>query len=541
MIPKNIYFTYKDNSIPEIVFERWKKLNPDYNIYFYDDIQCYEFITENFGIDYGIYFNEIKIGPYKADFWRLCILYINGGIYSDVDIVPHISIETFIKNIDLCTCLAMNKKSIFQAFIATKPKNELIKQCIESFYSKRFDKNFLNNIKDCAPTYDMYNVFLIFLNKNKLKAHKDYYKKNLVIRILKETGDNYLDAYVSYKGKKIFSSRDKNYVNMNLYGIPWGRILPLGNYCQTSKNIQIQNDIMNLECLNLNGKFIKNKIKITKDVYYENINGFIYKKSEIDNIINENIPNNIFQSEHQNKIKIKGFKYKYFDNKEKDFFIMKHYNDIYNNYSQKNEIIKNYIWSICVVHKYGGIYVDNHLEIKIDYSYFLKKSDFVSLIDITKKINFNLFSARKNSRLLEYIIHNIFNSEKYNIIDKDDILEISTSDNPVKILKIPGILYCDNIPFNFQEKYCQDIFITYVDKSKELLYIHKINDNNGWKQNLKFHYYYQNISEVLCNCVNDYLLSNNLPLLDNNNFCDYENYNSNIMNLEYILSYSESL
>ena len=25
------------------------------------------------------YFSEINIGPYKADFWRLCILYINGG------------------------------------------------------------------------------------------------------------------------------------------------------------------------------------------------------------------------------------------------------------------------------------------------------------------------------------------------------------------------------------------------------------------------------------------------------------------------------
>jgi mannosyltransferase OCH1-like enzyme len=527
MIPKNIYFTYKNNKIPEIVFKRWEQLNEGFKTYFYDDLQCFNFIKENFGIDYANYFNEIKIGPYKADFWRLCIIYIKGGIYSDIDIVPHKCIEPFIKDVDVCTCLAMNKKSIFQAFIAAKPKNELIKCCLDSFYNKRMDKSFLCDLKNCSPTYDMYNVFLNFLKKNKLKSNKDYYVKNQIIRIFKETGENYHNAYVTYKGNKLFSSRDKDYVNMNLHGIPWGNNLPNGNYHLTCKKMEIKDEVLYLECLSINNKLIKNKIKINRNSYYENIDGFIYP-SDKDTYINDIIPNKVYKSYQM-------------DREEKKKFIFNNYNDIYNYYSINNDIIKDYLWGICIVHKYGGIYIDKHLETKIDYSYFLKNSDFVSFLDITNKINFNFFGARKNSKLLEYIIKNISDIEKYQITDKDEILEIGGSNNKIKILKIPGIIHCDNIPCNFQEKYCKDIFDIYVEESKELLYIHEINNNYGWKQNLKLRYYYKNISEVLNSCVNDYLFYNMLPSLDNKNLCDYQNYNKSIMSLEYNSSYSESL
>ena len=111
----------------------------------------------------------------------------------------------------------MNKKSIFQAFIACTPKNELIKLCIDSFYEKKNDKDFLKDLKNCAPTYDMFHVFCKYLNKIKIKPNKCYYIRNQKIKILQETGDDYLNAYVSYKGKKLFSSRDIDYVNMNLY------------------------------------------------------------------------------------------------------------------------------------------------------------------------------------------------------------------------------------------------------------------------------------------------------------------------------------
>lgn len=60
-------------------------------------------------------FEEIEYGPYKCDFWRLCKLYINGGVYSDIDIEPLMSIDEIIKdNCDFYSCLALDRSSIFK-------------------------------------------------------------------------------------------------------------------------------------------------------------------------------------------------------------------------------------------------------------------------------------------------------------------------------------------------------------------------------------------------------------------------------------------
>jgi mannosyltransferase OCH1-like enzyme len=67
-------------TVPKFVFDRWKKLNPNYNIDFSLDDQCITFIRENFN-------------DYIADLWRLCKLYIDGGVYADVDLVPYINIS----------------------------------------------------------------------------------------------------------------------------------------------------------------------------------------------------------------------------------------------------------------------------------------------------------------------------------------------------------------------------------------------------------------------------------------------------------------
>ena len=43
MVNKTIFMTYK-KKIPDIVFDRWKKLNPDYNIVFSLDNDCINFL-----------------------------------------------------------------------------------------------------------------------------------------------------------------------------------------------------------------------------------------------------------------------------------------------------------------------------------------------------------------------------------------------------------------------------------------------------------------------------------------------------------------
>ena len=168
-IPKTIYFTYK-KKVPPYVFNRWKKLNPSYTIDFSLDTDCIDFLNTHFTEDIANLFKMIPKGMYKADLWRICKLYIHGGVYADIDLVPYLSIDEIIKdNYTFYSCLDSGKSGIFQAFIITPPKNPLFLQFIYSF---------INNkpwTYENGPTHDMYTCIKSNLIKNsKIKSDTLY-------------------------------------------------------------------------------------------------------------------------------------------------------------------------------------------------------------------------------------------------------------------------------------------------------------------------------------------------------------------------------
>jgi len=116
---------------------------------------------------------------YKADLWRLCKLYINGGVYADVDLVPYIDINTLDKSISFYSCLSFTNNSVFQAFMinTTGPKNPLILHFLCSFL--------LNNpykYKN-GPTYDMFNCIKYNLNNIDVAAEKKYTFEEIKIHV----------------------------------------------------------------------------------------------------------------------------------------------------------------------------------------------------------------------------------------------------------------------------------------------------------------------------------------------------------------------
>jgi mannosyltransferase OCH1-like enzyme len=76
----------------------WKKLNPEYEVKLYDDKMCEEFLLDNFSQLHCDIFKFIPDGPIKADFWRCCVLYKNGGLYVDADIEPIVPLRDYIDN-----------------------------------------------------------------------------------------------------------------------------------------------------------------------------------------------------------------------------------------------------------------------------------------------------------------------------------------------------------------------------------------------------------------------------------------------------------
>jgi hypothetical protein len=178
-IPKIIHLTYKTHNYPEHILAKWKKLNPDYTFTYSDNTDCYNFINHHFSKEYADFFNRIVHGPNKADFWRLCKLYIEGGVYTDIDIEPIAPIKNIILNSTLCSCIAMDNSSIFQAFLATTPKNVVIKSCIQSFVKNAFRMNMFKLCgNNCGPTVDMYNVLKQILKRRELKPNVIYNLKS---------------------------------------------------------------------------------------------------------------------------------------------------------------------------------------------------------------------------------------------------------------------------------------------------------------------------------------------------------------------------
>ena len=178
-VPQNkIYMTYK-KTIPEKVRDRWTKLNPNYEIDLSLDSDCVFFLESQFNKYVSDLFISIKKGMYKADLWRLCKLYVNGGVYADVDLIPHLNIDNLDKDITLYSCIAIDNKSIFQAFMVhfSKPKNPLMFALLLSFL--------INNpyIYSNGPTYDMYNCIKYMLNVKTIEPEKKYTIYNVKINV----------------------------------------------------------------------------------------------------------------------------------------------------------------------------------------------------------------------------------------------------------------------------------------------------------------------------------------------------------------------
>ena len=218
-IPKVIYQTYKDKNVPTIVKERWLKLNPDYEYYLYDDDDCYNFLIKYYTKEHADFFKyKIKDGPIKSDFWRVCILYQFGGIYADIDIVPHVPIKEFVdSDTTLYTCITdskLDQNNLNPHFIATIPKNPLILDCINIYMNEKINTQY--SYLGWSITSILNNVLRKYTNINNLKEGK-YIKNDQVLQfsqeICPEGGNNIKTCFIQQNEKNIMNNRDYNLYN----------------------------------------------------------------------------------------------------------------------------------------------------------------------------------------------------------------------------------------------------------------------------------------------------------------------------------------
>ena len=212
MFPKIIHMCEKRKDYI-INADRWKILNPEYEIRLYDDIACINFLKESFNQKHVDIFNFIPDGAIKADFWRVCVLYIHGGVYSDADNVPLISLDEVIENVDLATCSSYWDRMRFNFnpnFIVAYPRDTIIKKCIDWYISKYENKS--------RYSYWDWSIMRCFTD---IIKPMNYEKKDGIydienygnIQILKECkAKKFCNDCNIYKGMQVFNNRSEEWM-----------------------------------------------------------------------------------------------------------------------------------------------------------------------------------------------------------------------------------------------------------------------------------------------------------------------------------------
>jgi len=117
--------------------ESWIDRNPEYKHQLHDDLDCRNFIADSFSARYLAAYDKLRPGAYKADFWRYCLLCIEGGVYVDIDTVCEASLSSFLKPSDQLVSVRgpFLDFAIWQGFLAVAQGHPLIEATLEHVVS----------------------------------------------------------------------------------------------------------------------------------------------------------------------------------------------------------------------------------------------------------------------------------------------------------------------------------------------------------------------------------------------------------------------
>lgn len=214
---KTIYITHKiiDEKL-KIIESQWKKLNPEYQTELYDDERCLDFLDKYYGKKYCDIFQFIKHGPIKADFFRACIIYLKGGVYTDADIKPVKPLNDFVDDdIYLMTCVSYNYAKTAKSFFYNP----------QLIIAKRFSNELFEIIKKYEHLYD------------REKNNYDYWKWSICNLFYKIH-----DFDIDINTNNIFYLNDKKYkfIIEEILDIETNLSYNFSNYFENNNNVMLQ-------------------------------------------------------------------------------------------------------------------------------------------------------------------------------------------------------------------------------------------------------------------------------------------------------------
>ncbi len=212
-LPLKIYTSWDSYNLPINMYNNimlLKSLNPEFDIHIYDENDRREFIKNNFNSEVLDAYDSLIPGAFKADLWRYCIIYKNGGVYIDIKYHTYIPIILLIKERITNFTLALSNYcrddniEIQNTFFTSPQNNDLflnvINNIINNTKTKNYDNTVLHVTGPCIFTKHFFN-----------KYGKDFFKE-LTLKYQWRPDDNIVSIYLNGT-RKLFAESYIEYRN----------------------------------------------------------------------------------------------------------------------------------------------------------------------------------------------------------------------------------------------------------------------------------------------------------------------------------------
>ena len=251
LIPHKLFQTYKTKNLPKqlkLESSSWKKSNPHLKLTFMDDNECLKFIKSNFSQEIYDLYISLPLGIMKSDFWRIAVVYINGGVYSDTDVTMNININELIES-DTEAVFILEQDNISNFFFAAIPKHPVLKAAFDhmvrlcKYELKKIDVQTFGMHPLHKAVREYYNVIktnyvgkkTIFLNNLTLKNERKLIHNSASSRQIKDYDNWRLRQQIMQDERSVmndilfFTTFNKN--GYELYGKMWVKtFIAIANY-----------------------------------------------------------------------------------------------------------------------------------------------------------------------------------------------------------------------------------------------------------------------------------------------------------------------
>ena len=404
-IPKKIIQTWENKDIsPEFqnIINSWKNNNPEYEYYLFDKNERIQFIKENFDKNILNVYNSIIPGANKADFFRYCYLYINGGFCIDIDTLCIGKIDDFLSpNIEIITPIDLNMSpnegtyNLACGFIGSIPKHQVFLDNID-----RIVYNIKNNMIPQSPLEftgpgifgKSVNKYIgnketeTFIGKEGILNNICFLKFEKNTEYVKDTNNNIL-----------FQNKNGNQNIINLYNNEYNRLKDYVSWLSSSSKIKKDIAVMIYGQFRSYKNNLKKNINMLSPIFKNNnIHIFILSdKLEIGNYSKENEKEiiNIFKEFNFN---IHFFDYvENYNNIEENEILNSYFKNIKNN-NGTNKFVPRLIYRKYLLNKLKNDYINSY-NIKIDLTIFCRLFD----IQIENNLSFNKIENEINKLYYE--------------------------------------------------------------------------------------------------------------------------------------------